>query len=139
MIGVRRVHSGVHGRGAAMSRPLSSRVTPMSDPRTPRGRGTRERIVAVAAALMYEHGVTAVSLEDVLAASRAGKGQFYHYFSSRDELVADVLRHQLDQVLREHRSFDLGTWEGVHAWLESMVGMQENQRDFRGLTSADIA
>ncbi len=115
----------------------------MSAPSTPRGRGTKERIVGVAAALMYERGVSAVSLDDILLASGAGKGQFYHYFSNRQELVAEVLRHQLDVVLQEQKLFELDTWQGIHAWLEAMVGMQENQRGFRGCplgaVAADVA
>lgn len=111
----------------------------MSAPRTPRGRATKERIVGVAAALMYKRGVSAVSLDDVLLASGAGKGQFYHYFSNRQELVAEVMRHQLDQVLREQKLFELDTWEGIHAWLEALVGMQQNQRGFRGCPLGVIA
>jgi len=59
----------------------------MREPTTRRGRDTRRRIVAVAAELMYERGVGATSVEDVLAASGTGKSQFYHYFSSREELL----------------------------------------------------
>jgi len=88
---------------------------------------------------MYERGVSAVSLDDILLAARAGKGQFYHYFSSRAELVTEVLRHQLDQVLEEQKRFELGTWEGIHAWLDWTVGAQENQRGFRGCPLGAIA
>lgn len=111
----------------------------VSEPSTPRGRGTKERIVSVAAALMYERGVSAVGLDDILAASVAGKSQFYHYFANRDDLVAQVLRHQLDQVLREQRSFDLGTWGGIHAWLQSTIDMQQNQRGFHGCPLGAVA
>lgn len=111
----------------------------MPEPSTLQGRRIKERIIAVAAALMYEHGVSAVSLDDILLAASAGKGQFYHYFSDREDLVTEVLRHQLDQVLAEQKLFELDTWEGIHAWLESMVSMQENQRRFRGCPLGAIA
>ncbi len=70
--------------------------------------------------------------EDILAASGAGKSQFYHYFSSKEELVVEVLRHQLDQILKEQSRFRPDTWEGISAWFEAMVDMQQNQRGYRG-------
>jgi len=73
----------------------------MPEPTTRRGKDTKGRIVELAAALMYERGVSATSIEDILAASGTGKSQFYHYFSSKEELIAEVLRHQLQQVLQE--------------------------------------
>lgn len=111
----------------------------IADPSTPRGRSTKGRIVALADALMYERGVSAVSLDDILVASGTGKGQFYHYFSGKEELVSEVLRHQLDLVLDEQRLFQLDTWTGIHAWLEAMVGVQETQRRFRGCPLGSIA
>ncbi len=111
----------------------------MPDPSTPRGRGTKARIVALAAALMYERGVSAVSIDDILMASGTGKGQFYHYFAGKDELVSEVLRRQLDLVLDEQRLFALDSWQGIHAWLEAMVGLQENRRRFRGCPLGSVA
>src|SRR6266545_281845 len=52
------------------------------EPTTRRGRASRERIVERAAA-------------------KAGKGQFYHYFRSRDELAAAAVGHRCAQVLAE--------------------------------------
>jgi AcrR family transcriptional regulator len=59
-------------------------------PATRRGRASRERIVERAAELFAERGIAGTSLDEVLAAAKAGKGQFYHYFRSRDELAAAV-------------------------------------------------
>ncbi|HYK66994.1 MAG TPA: TetR/AcrR family transcriptional regulator [Streptosporangiaceae bacterium] len=70
-------------------------------PSTGRGRASRERIVEHAAELFARHGITATSLDDVLAAAGAGKGQFYHYFRSRDELVEAAVGLRCSQVLAE--------------------------------------
>jgi AcrR family transcriptional regulator len=70
-------------------------------PSTGRGRASRERIVAHAAELFAQRGVTATSLDDVLTAAGAGKGQFYHYFRSRDELVAAAVGLRCTQVLAQ--------------------------------------
>ena len=48
------------------------------EPITRRGRASRERIVERAAELFAARGIAATSLDEVLAAAEAGKGQFYH-------------------------------------------------------------
>jgi TetR/AcrR family transcriptional repressor of nem operon len=68
-------------------------------PRTGRGRASRERIVERAAELFAERGVAGTSLDDVLAAAGAGKGQLYHYFRGRDELVEAAVGLRCTQVL----------------------------------------
>ena len=69
------------------------------EPRTGRGRASRERIVQRAAELFAERGVAATSLDEVLAAAGAGKSQLYHYFRGRDELVAAAVGLRCAQVL----------------------------------------
>ena len=69
------------------------------EPRTGRGRASRERIVERAAELFAERGVARTSLDDVLTAAGAGKSQLYHYFSGRDELVEAAVGLRCTQVL----------------------------------------
>jgi len=52
-----------------------------------------------AAELFAERGIAGTSLDEVLAAANAGKGQFYHYFRSRDELAAAAVGHRCAQVI----------------------------------------
>jgi TetR/AcrR family transcriptional regulator, transcriptional repressor for nem operon len=69
------------------------------EPRTGRGRASRERIVERAAELFAERGVAATSLDDVLAAAGAGKSQLYHYFSGRDGLEEAAVGRRCTQVV----------------------------------------
>jgi TetR/AcrR family transcriptional regulator, transcriptional repressor for nem operon len=71
------------------------------EPMTRRGRASRERIVDRAAELFAERGIAATSLDEVLTAAGAGKGQFYHYFRGRDELAAAAVGHRCAQVVGE--------------------------------------
>ena len=87
---------------------------------------------------MYEHGVKATAVDDVLDASRCGKSQFYHYFSSKDDLVAAVLDLQLETVLDGAGEFRLDTWNGIRAWFDSLISGQE-QRGFRGCPVGSLA
>jgi len=52
-----------------------------------------------AAELFAERGIAATSVDEVLAAAGAGKGQFYHYFRGRDELAAAAVGHRCGQVV----------------------------------------
>lgn len=72
-----------------------------SEPKTTRGRATRERIVERAAELISERGVAGTSLDEVLAASGASKSQIYHYFSDRDGLVEAAVARRCALVLDE--------------------------------------
>jgi TetR/AcrR family transcriptional regulator, transcriptional repressor for nem operon len=69
------------------------------EPMTRRGRASRERIVERAADLFAERGIAATSVDEVLAAAGAGKGQFYHYFRGRDELAAAAVGFRCAQVV----------------------------------------
>ncbi len=52
-----------------------------------------------AAELFAERGIAATTVDEVLAAAGAGKGQFYHYFRSRDELAAAAVGYRCAQVI----------------------------------------
>jgi TetR/AcrR family transcriptional regulator, transcriptional repressor for nem operon len=69
------------------------------EPKTGRGRASRDRIVERAAELFAERGIAATSVDEVLAAAGAGKGQFYHYFRGRDELAAAAVGFRCAQVI----------------------------------------
>jgi TetR/AcrR family transcriptional regulator, transcriptional repressor for nem operon len=71
----------------------------LGEPKTERGRASRERIVERAAELFAERGIAVTSVDEVLAAAGAGKGQFYHYFRGRDELAAAAVGFRCAQVL----------------------------------------
>lgn len=59
------------------------------------GRQTREAIVMAAKRLMQIKGYHATSLDDVLSESGSGKGTFYHYFRSKEDLGHAIL----DQII----------------------------------------
>jgi TetR/AcrR family transcriptional regulator, transcriptional repressor for nem operon len=99
-------------------------MTSVQRPRlTARGAATRERIVAGAAALIYERGVASTSLDDIMAATRTSKSQLYHYFADKDALVLEVIRRQLDLVItgQEADLRQLRTWEGLRRWRDHLV------------------
>ena len=52
-----------------------------------------------AADLFAGRGIAATSVDEVLAAAGAGKGQFYHYFRGRDELAAAAVGYRCARVV----------------------------------------
>ncbi|MGH3871248.1 MAG: TetR/AcrR family transcriptional regulator [Pseudonocardiaceae bacterium] len=111
----------------------------MPQPTTHRGRDTKGRILSVAAALMYERGVSATSIEDILTASGTGKSQFYHYFTSKDDLIGHVLRHQLGRLLEQQDIHLSGTWSGITAWFDAITNAHETLFKFHGCPLGSIA
>ncbi len=110
----------------------------MKDPKTRRGRTSRDAIIGAAAALMYERGVRATGLDDVLRAAGAGKSQLYHYFETKDDLVAAVLEHQLAGVLAQQAQFRLDTWRGLRGWFDALLEGQRI-RAYRGCPIGSMA
>ncbi len=70
-----------------------------NEPKTRRGRVSRERIVERAAELVAERGVQGTRLDEVLAAAGASKSQLYHYFTDRDQLVEAAVARRCEQVV----------------------------------------
>jgi len=104
-----------------------------TQPATRRGRETRERIIRAATELVGERGVAGTSLDDVCARSRVSKGQLYHYFADRDDLIRAVARAVSDQVIGGQAALfaQLDTVEGLTAWADALVALQR-ARNARG-------
>jgi len=58
----------------------------------------RERILAVAADLFYRHGIRAVGVDAIAEAAGTNKMTLYRHFASKDELVAEYLRHLAEKA-----------------------------------------
>jgi len=93
-------------------------------PTTARGRRSRNAIVAAAAGLMHERGLAAPSMDEVLAASGAGKSQLYHYFEGRRDLSVAVLHHQFDRVMAAQPALADPDCDDLNRWRDEVVQAQ---------------
>jgi TetR/AcrR family transcriptional regulator, transcriptional repressor for nem operon len=93
---------------------------------TTRGAATRERIVAAAAAEMFERGVAGTTLDHIKAAAQVSSSQLYHYFADKDALVLAVVEHQAQAVLdsQEPLLSHLDSLEALRAWRNQLVAHQ---------------
>jgi TetR/AcrR family transcriptional repressor of nem operon len=96
------------------------------EPRTARGRATRERIVRAATELVAERGVAGTSLDGVREAAQASKSQLYLYFADRDELLRAVAESTCDTVLDGQADALAGfdSMTGIERYVDAIVALQ---------------
>jgi AcrR family transcriptional regulator len=94
---------------------------------TAKGRATRERIIRTAAELIFQHGVSGTSIEDVRQAAGVSGSQMTHYFVDKRSLVRAVVAWQADTVMGLHQQPALGeldSFEALDLWAELNVAKQ---------------
>src|SRR3954462_2243152 len=112
----------------------------MAEPQTAKGRATRERVIDTAAALVFENGVAATSLDDVRARAHVSKGQLYHYFVDKDDLVHAVVERTIEQVLAAQPGLaDLSSWRAIRGWLDALVDLQRRRGGVGGCPIGGLA
>jgi len=106
---------------------LQARLDAMpKEPRTARGRATRERILRAATELVADRGVAGTSLDDVRERAHASKSQLYLYFADRDELLREVAGSTCDTVLETQAEALVGfdSITGIRRYLDAIVALQ---------------
>src|SRR4029450_4080817 len=98
---------------------------------TPRGRERRQQLMECAARLFAERGYHPTSVAAIVATLGVGKGVFYWYFASKEELLTELLKasnhelrkrqqHAIEGVEDPVRRIELGlraslAWFAEHA------------------------
>jgi AcrR family transcriptional regulator len=90
---------------------------------TARGAATRARILQAATELMYVKGVSAVTLDEVRAASGTSKSQLYHHFSDKDALVHEVIATQAQRLLERQQELlrRFSSFRGLQRWRDAVL------------------
>jgi TetR/AcrR family transcriptional repressor of nem operon len=71
-------------------------MTAQTATRPKEGKSTREAVIEAATRLIHLKGYQNTTLDDVLSASGVGKGNFYHYFRSKEDLGFAILDRFVD-------------------------------------------
>ena len=102
--------------------------------RSTRGEETRRRIMRAACELLHKQGFVATSPEQIMEASGTGKGQFYHYFKSKEGLIHQVLQDRLEAIKAGTRSFnrEIASWEELEKWFLAHIELQRSFGMTRG-------
>ena len=111
-----------------------------AEPVTNKGRETRERIVDTAAGLVFERGVAGTTLDDVRAAAKVSKGQLYHYFADKDDIVHAVIDRSVELVIdAQPRLANLTSWSAIGAWFDDLVRLQAERNAVGGCPIGSLA
>jgi TetR/AcrR family transcriptional repressor of nem operon len=99
-----------------------------------RGADTRLRIIGTAADLFHKQGVRATSPDEIIEASRTGKGQFYHYFKSKEGLIHEVLQAHLEAIKNGTAplKYEIISWKDLERWFLAQVELQKSFGMTRG-------
>ena len=99
-----------------------------------RGAETRLRIIRTAADLFHKQGARATSPDEIIEASRTGKGQFYHYFKSKEGLVHEVLQTYLEQIKSGAApvNYEIKSLRDLEKWFQAHLELQKNYEMTRG-------
>lgn len=109
--------------------------------RSRRGAETKLRIIRAAADLFHRQGARATSPEQVIEASGTGKGQFYHYFKSKEGLIHEVLLYYLDSIESgtARINYDIDTWQDLEQLFTAHIEAQKSFGMRRGCPFGTIA
>lgn len=120
---------------------MPHRRHPDADGLTPKGRATRDRIIAAAADRMYAHGVAGTSLDDVKASAGVSSSQLYHYFDDKRTLVNAVIGHQTARILagQQPHLAALDSVPALRAWRDVLVAVRRRNRCRGGCPIGSLA
>jgi TetR/AcrR family transcriptional repressor of nem operon len=108
------------------------------------GRSTRDAIVDAASRLILVKGYSATSIDDVLKDSSVGKGNFYYYFKSKEDLAYAILdrvvRAFVDQTLEPCFSDpDRNRLTQIQCFLDHLVSVQRDSACVGGCLMGNLA
>jgi TetR/AcrR family transcriptional regulator, transcriptional repressor for nem operon len=109
-----------------------------------KGAATRDQILDAAARLIYLQGYHCTSLDDVLKASGVGKGNFYYYFKSKEELgyaiidrvMLGFIERTLEPVLADPSGDPIVQ---IHSFLDRVLDNQRQRNCIGGCPIGNLA
>jgi TetR/AcrR family transcriptional repressor of nem operon len=105
--------------------------------------GTREQILDAARRLVHGRGFNNTSVDEILRESGVGKGNFYYYFKSKDELGYAVLDRSLERFSVEiiEKSFESNKdpWQQIYLFLDFLVDRAQQQDGSGGCILGNLA
>jgi TetR/AcrR family transcriptional repressor of nem operon len=98
---------------------------------------TRRRILEAAGRRFKEDGIDGAGLAAVMSDAGLTNGAFYAHFSSKEDLVANVLA---DQLRSQRQSLDAqrSDWAGLEAFVRSYLSPEHRDRFADGCPSAAL-
>jgi TetR/AcrR family transcriptional regulator, transcriptional repressor for nem operon len=127
-----------------VSTAVASEAKTQPEARSHKGAATRDQILHAASRLIHVQGYQSTSLDDVLRESGVGKGNFYYYFKSKEELgyaiIDRITRAFVERVLEPAFADDeADPIAQVHAFLDRAVEAQRQRNCVGGCAMGNLA
>lgn len=90
--------------------------------------------------VFHKKGVNGTGIAEVMELAGVGKGQFYHYFGSKDQFICEVVRWTMDYFLQRIAPFtsSLSSMDDFDTWFQPYVDFGQLP-DFMGCPVGAIA
>lgn len=101
----------------------------------------RRAILRRSAALFAKRGYPNASIADLAAANRISRGLLYHYFESKEKILAEMLSEHLDMLLAEVAKAAHGSGDGEARFRETvrrMVLINADSKDLQIVLLHDL-
>ena len=116
----------------------------ISETRSTKGAATRDQILNAAARLIHVQGYQSTSLDDVLRESGVGKGNFYYYFKSKEDLGYAII-DRITQAFVERSlgpafaDTDADPVTQIYAFLDRVLEAQRLRKCVGGCVMGNLA
>lgn len=115
-----------------------------TETRSSKATATRDQILDAATRLIHLQGYQSTSLDDVLTESGIGKGNFYYYFKSKEELGYAIIDRVTKGLIERTLQPILGDPTGdpvvqIHAFLDRVLDGQRQRNCVGGCPVGNLA
>jgi TetR/AcrR family transcriptional repressor of nem operon len=123
---------------------VMSETRSTSETRSSKGAATRDQILNAAARLIHVQGYQSTSLDDVLRESGVGKGNFYYYFKSKEDLGYAII-DRITQAFVERSlgpafaDTDADPVTQIHAFFDRVLEAQRLRKCVGGCVMGNLA
>src|SRR5262245_18085410 len=116
----------------------------LAETKSAKGAVTRDQILDAAGRLIHLQGYHCTSLDDVLRESGVGKGNFYYYFRSKEELgyaiIDRLVRAFLERTLEPaFADFEADPVAQIHILLDRVLDNQRQRNCIGGCPMGNLA
>ena len=94
-----------------------------------KGQSIREKIITTADELFYKNGYNTTSFSDISQAVGISRGNFYHHFKSKDDILAAVIEYRktiINERLQQWNLTYTAPYDRLNCYIDMMIGLKDD-------------